>query len=140
MAVLLLSALTLLSAVAAWRVAVPAEPPSLSLKSPAVFRAEIFVGCFFFGYIVLGILIHTVRLGRPPKRLGFGMVSFESEEMEKTVEALTEGAEAFKALEMRLLEVEARLGLGREETRALHGHLEAFESALADLKRLVADG
>lgn len=138
---LLLAGLTLLSAIAAWRIAVPPAPPNLSLKSGEVFRAEIFVGCFFFGYIVLAVLIQTFRLGRPPKRLGFGLLSFESEEIEKTVEALSEGAEAFEALQTRLTAVENQLGLTPTEAEAgeLSDHLDGFRLALDDLQRMVKD-
>lgn len=134
---LLLGALTLFSVVAAWRIAVPADPPAVALKSPTVFRAEIFVGCFFFGYIVLGVVIHTVRLGRPPRRLGFGLVSFESEEIEKTVEALDESAAALRALEGRLTQVEATLGISPEPATDLRQARERFEATVDALRRLV---
>lgn len=124
----LLGALAITSGLVAGLVANPSKGSPLSLNSTLVFRGEVFVGCFLFIYILLAISIITVRTGRPPRRLGFGMLAFEGEAA-KAVEALSDGAEVLDATFQRQNGLERRL----EQTQT------AMRKTARDLRDMAPD-
>ena len=103
---LLLALLVIGSAVVAWRVPVPAKIPSVAWNSPWVFRGEVFLGFFVGVYVVLVICATTIATGKAPKKLSFGLLAYEEAELEKAVDALSEGGAALQAVEteVRLLQ------------------------------------
>ena len=98
-AAILLVVLVVASGIVAWRVPVPANIPAVAWNSPWVFRGEVFVGFFVGAYVVLAICTTTIVSGRPPKKLSFGLLAYEQAELEKAVDALSEGGTALQAVE-----------------------------------------
>jgi hypothetical protein len=126
-AVVLLALLVLASAVVAWLVPVPDDPPAVALNSAWVFRGEVFLGFFIGAYVVGAILVTTVASGRPPRRLGLGFLEYEPAELDRAVEALSEGRSALQ---------EVRRTSSPEAQRELDRAVERFERVLADLREL----
>jgi len=112
------------SLLVAWKVPVPAKRPTAAWNSPWVFRAEVFGG-FFIGVYVLGaIVLTTIKTAKPPKKLSFGMLSYEEAEVEKAAEALNEGKTALQALQ-------SEVGALRQYLKsAVSGALVSSESLL----------
>jgi hypothetical protein len=98
----LLLALLVGSGAAARQIPIPAKLPSVAWNSPWVFRAEVFVGCFIGVYVLSIVCLSTIIRARPPKKLSFGLLSFEEAEFDKAVEALSEGGTALQAVEREL--------------------------------------
>jgi hypothetical protein len=125
-ALVLLALLVVSSGIVAWRVPVPADPPGVAWKSPWVFRGEVFVGFFVGAYVVLAICATTMVSGRPPKKLSFGLLSYEQTEIEKAVDALSEGGTALQAVEAEVRALQQRVNEGLQASR---GALEALVDA-----------
>lgn len=113
-----------ISLVVAWRIPIPSKVPSVAWNSSWVFRAEVFVGFFIVAYVLLTIVIETVRTGRLPGKLSFGLVSYEDAEA-KTVDALGESRTALRAVQR---EVE---GLRQQMNDVLAASRAAHEGLLA---------
>jgi hypothetical protein len=128
MAAILLVLLVVASGIVAWRVPVPADIPSVAWNSPWVFRGEIFVGFFVAAYVVLAICVTTIVSGRPPKKLSFGLLAYEQAELEKAVDALSEGGMALQAVEAEVRGLQQGLNDGLRSSR---GALEALIDAAA---------
>ena len=122
----LLVLLVVASGIVAWRVPVPADIPSVAWNSPWVFRGEIFVGFFVAAYVVLAICATTIVSGRPPKKLSFGLLAYEQAELEKAVDALSEGGMALQAVEAEVRGLQQSLNDGLRSSR---GALEALIDA-----------
>jgi exonuclease VII small subunit len=128
LALILLALLVVGSAIVAWRVPVPAKIPSVAWNSPWVFRGEVFLGFFVGAYVVLAICATTIVSGRPPKKLSFGLLVYEQAELEKAVEALSEGGTALQAVEAEVRGLQQGLNDGLRSSRAA---LEALIDAAA---------
>ena len=128
LALILLVLLVVGSGIVAWLVPVPAKVPSVAWNSPWVFRGEVFVGFFVGAYVVLAICATTIISGRPPKKLSFGLLAYEQAELEKAVEALTEGGAALQAVEAEVRDLQQGLNDGLRSSR---GALEALIDAAA---------
>lgn len=128
LALILLALLVVGSGIVAWRVPVPDKVPSVAWNSPWVFRGEVFVGFFVGAYVVLAICATTIASGRPPKKLSFGLLAYEQAELEKTVEALSEGGTALQAVEAEVRSLQQGLNDGLRSSR---GALEALIDAAA---------
>jgi hypothetical protein len=122
----LLVLLVIASGIVAWRVPVPADVPSVAWNSPWVFRGEVFVGFFVGAYVVLAICATTIVSGRPPKKLSFGLLAYEQAELEKAVDALSEGGTALQAVETEVRGLQQALNDGLRSSR---GALEALIDA-----------
>jgi hypothetical protein len=129
-AVVLLALLVVASAVAAWLVPVPERPPAVALNSSWVFRGEVFLGFFIGAYVIGAILATTVASGRPPRRLGLGFLEYEPAEVEKAVEALSDGRNALE---------EGRTRLAPDAQREIDRALARFDRVMADLRELRAE-
>jgi hypothetical protein len=129
-ATLLLLILLAGAGMAAWRIPIPAKLPTVAWNSEWVFRAEIFVGCFIAVYVLTVVCLSTIIRGRPPKKLSFGLLSFEEAEFGKAVEALSEGGTALQAVESELSAVQQTL----DET------LAASQKALSSLIEAADNG
>ena len=128
LALILLALLVVASGIVAWRVPVPAEVPGVAWNSPWVFRGEVFVGFFVGAYVVLAICATTIVSGRPPKKLSFGLLAYEQAELEKAVDALSEGGTALQAVETEVRGLQQGLNDGLRSSR---GALEALIDAAA---------
>lgn len=126
LALILLALLVVGSGIVAWRVPVPANVPVVAWNSPWVFRGEVFVGFFVGAYVVLAICATTIVSGRPPKKLSFGLLAYEQAELEKAVDALSEGGTALQAVEAEVRGVQQGLDDGLRSSR---GALEALIDA-----------
>jgi hypothetical protein len=113
-----------LSAVVAWRIPIPATVPAVAWNSSWVFRAEVFVGVFIVAYLLVTIVVTTLRTGQPPGKLSFGLVSYE-ETAATTVDALGESRTALLAVQR---EVD---GLRRQMSDVLAASRDAHEGLLA---------
>jgi hypothetical protein len=122
--VALLLTIAALSVCAATLVPAPVPPAAISLNSPWVFRAEVLLGAFFITYIVTAITITTIRNGRPPKKLGFGMIAFEGE-AEKTFEVLNDSATVLDAAQRQLNRLDSHLECIHATVRSIAQALEA---------------
>jgi hypothetical protein len=109
-----------LGTVVAWKVPVPAKIPSVAWNSPWVFRAETFVGFFISVYVLMAIAATTIRTGQPPRKLSFGMVSYEEAEVEKTADALNEGQAALQAVQQEVEKLRERVARTAASARAAH--------------------
>ena len=127
-AAILLVVLVVASGIVAWRVPVPADIPAVAWNSPWVFRGEVFVGFFVGAYVVLAICTTTIVSGRPPKKLSFGLLAYEQAELEKAVDALSEGGMALQAVEAEVRGLQQGLNDGLRSSR---GALEALIDAAA---------
>jgi hypothetical protein len=123
----ILLVLLVASGFVAWRVPVPADIPSVAWNSPWVFRGEIFIGFFVAAYVVLVICVTTIVSGRPPKKLSFGLLAYEQAELEKAVDALSEGGMALQAIEAEVRGLQQSLSDGLRSSR---GALEALIDAV----------
>jgi exonuclease VII small subunit len=123
LALVLLALLVVASGIVAWRVPVPAEVPAVAWNSPWVFRGEVFVGFFVGAYVVLAICATTIVSGRPPNKLSFGLLAYEQAELEKAVDALSEGGTALQAVETEVRGLQQALNDGLRSSR---GALEAL--------------
>jgi hypothetical protein len=112
LALILLALLVVGSGIVAWRVPVPANVPGVAWNSPWVFRGEVFVGFFVGFYVVLAICATTIVSGRPPKKLSFGLLAYEQAELEKAVDALSEGGTALQAVEAEVRSLQQGLNDG----------------------------
>jgi hypothetical protein len=117
---LVLLALLGTSALVAWQIPLPDKIPTVAWNSSWVFRAEVFVGFFIGAYVVLVILITTIASGQPPKKLSFGLLALEQQELQKTVEALSEGGTALQAVGNEARELEARIDTVHEAAKSAH--------------------
>lgn len=124
----LLVLLVVASGIVAWRVPVPDKIPSVAWNSPWVFRGEVFVGFFVGAYVLLAICATTIASGRPPKKLSFGLLAYEQAELEKAVDALSEGGAALQAVEAEVRTLQQGLDDGMRSSRAA---LEALIDAAA---------
>jgi len=118
--VLVLFVLLAASVAAAWQVPIPAKVPSVAWNSPWVFRAETFVGFFIGVYVLMAIAATTIRTGRPPRKLSFGMVSYEEAEVEKTADALNEGQAALRAVQQEVDKLRDRMARTAASARTAH--------------------
>lgn len=118
-------------------VPVPDKIPTVAWNSPWVFRAEIFAGAFIGAYVLLAIAFTTVRTGRPPRKLSFGMISYEEAEVEKAADALNEGKVALQALQRTVDALSERVAQAVTGTRAAHENVLALagEGPIADRAR-----
>ena len=133
MAATLLILLVVASGIVAWRVPVPADVPAVAWNSPWVFRGEVFVGFFVGAYVVLVICATTIVSGRPPKKLSFGLLAYEQAELEKAVDALSEGGTALQAVEAEVRGLQQGLNDGLHSSRgALEALIDAAEQSDVD--------
>lgn len=109
-----------LSAVVAWQVPIPATIPTVAWNSSWVFRAETFVGFFIGVYVLMAIAATTIRTGQPPRKLSFGMVSYEEAEVEKTADALNEGQAALQAVQQEVDKLRERMARTAASARTAH--------------------
>jgi hypothetical protein len=131
---LVLLALLAGSAFVAWKVPLPSKLPAAAWNSSWVFRAEVFIGFFVGVYLLLAIIVTTITTGQPPKKLSFGLLAFEQQELNKTVEALSEGGTALQAVEKETRELEQRLDKGLVALRSAHKALIEVAGALPEGK------
>ena len=132
-AAILLVLLVVASGVVAWRVPVPSDVPGVAWNSPWVFRAEVFVGFFVGAYVVLAICATTIVSGRPPKKLSFGLLAYEHAELEKAVDALSEGGTALQAIEAEVRDLQQGLNEGLRSSRgAFEALIDAAEEGDVD--------
>jgi hypothetical protein len=122
---LALLALLVLSLVVAWRVPIPEKVPTVAWNSGWVFRAETFLGFFIGVYVLAAIVTTTIRTGRPPGKLSFGMVSYEEAD-EKTADALNESKVALQAVQREVDELRKRMEGVTSSARAAHEGLLAL--------------
>lgn len=108
--------------------------PTVAWNSSWVFRAEVFVGFFIVAYVLLAIILTTVATGQPPKKLSFGLLALEQQELQKTVEALSEGGAALQAVETETRELEQRVDKVLIAARLAHQTLIDVASALPGTK------
>jgi hypothetical protein len=132
-ALVLLLLLVVASGIVAWRVPVPVEPPAAAWNSPWIFRGEVFLGFFVGAYVVLAICATTIVSGRPPRKLSFGLLSYEHTEIEKAVDALAEGGTALQAVEKEVRELQQRVIEGLQASRrTLEALIDAAEQGDVD--------
>jgi exonuclease VII small subunit len=94
-----------------------------------VFRGEVFLGFFVGAYVVLAICATTIVSGRPPRKLSFGLLAYEQAELEKAVDALSEGGAALQAVEAEVRSLQRGL---RSTRAALDALVDAAAQADAD--------
>jgi hypothetical protein len=122
------------SAIVAWQIPLPSKLPAAAWNSSWVFRAEVFVGFFIGVYVLLAIIVVTISTGQPPKKLRFGLLTIEQQELKKTVEALSEGGTALQAVEAETRELEQRLDKVLAAARSAHQALVEVAGALPEGK------
>jgi hypothetical protein len=108
------------SAIVAWRVPTPSKIPTVAWNSPWVFRAETFTGFFIGVYVLLAIGATTIRTGQPPRKLSFGMVSYEEAEVGKAADALNDGKAALQAVQQEMDRLRKRVARTTASARAAH--------------------
>lgn len=120
--------------VVAWQVPIPKKIPTVAWNSAWVFRAEVFAGFFVGVYVVLAITATTIRTGRPPRKLSFGMFSYEEAEVEKTADALNEGQAALQAVQREVDGLRDRLARTASSARAAHEGVLALAGDAAEVR------
>lgn len=86
------------SGIVAWQTPAPAKLPAAAWNSSWVFAAEVFVGFFVAVFLLAVIIVGTVIEERPPGKLSFGLLAYESD-FKKATQALAEGGTALQAVE-----------------------------------------
>ena len=109
--------------------------PNVAWNSPWVFRAEVFAGFFVGVYVLLAIAATTIRTGKPPRKISFGMVSYEEAEVEKAADALNEGRDALQAVQREVDSLGERLARTVASARAAHESLLALAADNAELSK-----
>jgi hypothetical protein len=118
----------------AWQVPIPTKIPTVAWNSAWVFRAEVFAGFFVGVYVLLAIATTTIRTGKPPRKLSFGMVSYEEAEVEKTADALNEGQAALQAVQREVDGLRDRLARTTAAARAAHEGVLALAGDDAEVR------